>query len=72
MIWNALLAGFTDSGMDPKRKKEGRKLRRIPWTEMLDEGILVEDMHLGMREHFTLKEYSTGNILCVWSTKHNL
>lgn len=61
MIWNAILAGFTDSGMDPKRKKEGRRLQRIPCTEMLDEGILVIDMYLVLRVYFALKEYSTGN-----------
>lgn len=59
MIWNAILTGFTDSGMVSKRKKKERMLQRIPCTEVLDGGILVEDMHLGMRVHFILKEYDT-------------
>lgn len=58
MIWNAILAGFTDSGMVSIRKKE-KMLQRIPCTEMLGGGILVEDMHLGMRAHLLVKEYDT-------------
>lgn len=37
-------------------------LQKNPCAEMLDGGILVEDMHLGKRVHFMLKAYSTENL----------
>lgn len=37
-------------------------LRRIPCAEIVDGGILVEDMNLGMRVHFMLKAHSTKDL----------
>lgn len=37
-------------------------LRRTSCAEMLDGGIMVEDMHLETRVHFMIKAYYTQNL----------
>lgn len=68
MIWNAILAGFKDSGMDPRGGRREGCSRGFPVQRFLDGRTLVEEMHLGMRAHFMLKAYSTKNLSLEYQT----
>lgn len=58
MIWNAILAGFKDSGMDPRGGKRGRCSRGFPVQRCWMEGSWWT-MEV---QHFMLKDYSPENV----------